>query len=98
MHCLPLVRPALDRQWSHGNPATRWAQICGAYLRHGKSEQKLGQCMQNMADAFIATIADDAPWPDTGDYDAHLRKSQRWHTARQQQRYLDLARLAPLQP
>ena len=50
-----------------------------------------------MSDAFIATVADDAPWPDTGDYDKHLRKSRRWHTARQQQRYLDLARNSPLQ-
>ena len=53
--------------------------------------------MRNLTDAFIATVTDDAPWPDSGDYDAHLHKSQRWHTARQQQRYLELARQSPLQ-
>lgn len=97
MNCLSGLRPTLDRQWSHGDPATRWAQICGAFLRYGKSGEQVLSTMQNLTDAFIATVTDDAPWPDSGDYDAHLRKSQRWHTARQQQRYLELARQAPLQ-
>ena len=97
MYCLSVLRPTLDRQWSHGDPTARWAQICGAFLRHGKSGEQILMGMRNLTDAFIATVTDDAPWPDSGDYDAHLRKSQRWHTARQQQRYLELARQAPLQ-
>ena len=83
MDCLSVVQPTLDRQWGHGDPTARWAQICGAFLRHGNSGEQLHSSMRNLTDAFIATVTDDAPWPDTGNYDAHLRKSRRWYTPKQ---------------
>lgn len=88
------IRDLLDADWRHGSVRARWAQICAAYLRH---EGPVGRRtndnpLRDLSDAFSATINEDRPWPDSGDYADHRDKSERWHTARRQQRYVEQAR------
>lgn len=88
------IRDLLDADWAHGSTRARWAQICAAYLRH---EGPVGRRtndnpLRDLSDAFSATVNEDRPWPDSGDYADHRDKSERWHTARRQQRYAEQAR------